>query len=228
MACCRVPAPATAILLEGFASSTTASAGERVTPTGAAILRHLCDPVAPPRRAPRRLVGSGHGFGTRKLPGSQQLPARAGLRAGGGCRPASGSPCSECEIDDQTGEDLASGIERLRAHAGVLDVDPGAGVRQEGPDGDATARARRDRSARETVLAAIFEETTTIGVRHALVERMALPRRAETVEIDGRRVGARSSSGPSGPTAKAEADDVAGAGGHAAREALRRRAEERA
>jgi uncharacterized protein (DUF111 family) len=75
-------------------------------------------------------------------------------------------------------------------------------------------------------MAAIFEETTTIGVRHALVERTALPRRAETLDIDGRAVRRKVVSRPSGRTAKPEADDLAGAGGQAARAALRRRAEE--
>ena len=44
-------------------------AGERVTPTGAAILRHLCavEPTEP--AGPRLLVRSGIGFGTKVLPG---------------------------------------------------------------------------------------------------------------------------------------------------------------
>src|SRR5271167_4229500 len=36
-----VPAPATALLLEGFATVDDGVDGERVTPTGAAILRYL-------------------------------------------------------------------------------------------------------------------------------------------------------------------------------------------
>ena len=44
-------------------------AGERVTPTGAAILRHLCasEPTEP--ASPRVLVRSGIGFGAKVLPG---------------------------------------------------------------------------------------------------------------------------------------------------------------
>ncbi|MFL5335319.1 MAG: nickel insertion protein, partial [Geminicoccaceae bacterium] len=62
-----VPAPATARLLEGFAVLDDGIAGERVTPTGAAILRHL----APVSRAglTGRIARSGFGFGTRRLPG---------------------------------------------------------------------------------------------------------------------------------------------------------------
>jgi uncharacterized protein (DUF111 family) len=56
------PAPATATLLEGFVTIDDGVGGERVTPTGAAILRHLCD-LSDQAREPRRLVGSGYGFG---------------------------------------------------------------------------------------------------------------------------------------------------------------------
>ena len=62
------PAPATAFLLEGFSTIDDGIGGERVTPTGAAILRHLCKP-AEEAREPRRLAGSGYGFGAKRLPG---------------------------------------------------------------------------------------------------------------------------------------------------------------
>jgi uncharacterized protein (DUF111 family) len=87
-------------------------------------------------------------------------------------------------------------------------------------------RVLAEPGAREDAMTAIFEETTTIGVRCALVERAALPRRAETLDIDGRAVRRKIVARPSGTTAKAEADDVAGAGGQGARAALRRRAEQ--
>ena len=63
-----IPAPATTLLLEGFATVDDGVAGERVTPTGAAILRYL---VRDNGRIgePRRLTGSGFGFGSRRLEG---------------------------------------------------------------------------------------------------------------------------------------------------------------
>ena len=62
-----VPAPATARLMEGFETVDDGLAGERVTPTGAAILAHL-RPRIVPRRPSAILAGSGTGFGTRILP----------------------------------------------------------------------------------------------------------------------------------------------------------------
>ena len=67
-----VPAPATARLLDGFLMHDDGIAGERVTPTGAAILRHLRpDPRLPP--GAWRLTATGNGFGTRRLPGISNM-----------------------------------------------------------------------------------------------------------------------------------------------------------
>src|SRR6185295_18890158 len=64
-----VPAPATVAILEGFAWRDDGIAGERVTPTGAAILRHLVGNGREKARAAGRLVASGTGAGTRELTG---------------------------------------------------------------------------------------------------------------------------------------------------------------
>ena len=61
-----LPAPATAILLEGFLLVSDEEEGERVTPTGAAILRYL-RPDQAPCTLPLKLIGSGIGFGSRKF-----------------------------------------------------------------------------------------------------------------------------------------------------------------
>jgi uncharacterized protein (DUF111 family) len=169
-------------------------------------------------------LGSGYGFGTRKLPGISNCVRVLAFEAAEDFA-SERVAVLECEIDDQSAEDLASGIERLRATAGVLDVIQAPAFGKKGRM-VTQLRALAKPEACEQVLAAIFVETTTIGVRHALVERRALPRRAEAVEIDGQTVRRKVVERPSGPTAKAEADDVGGAGGHAARKALRRRAED--
>ena len=63
-----VPAPATALLLDGMPVLDDGIAGERVTPTGAALLRHL--EVSP--RLPAgawHIAGAGIGFGAKRLSG---------------------------------------------------------------------------------------------------------------------------------------------------------------
>ncbi|GJD49539.1 Pyridinium-3,5-bisthiocarboxylic acid mononucleotide nickel insertion protein [Methylobacterium crusticola] len=218
-----VPAPATAILLEGFATLDDGIPGERVTPTGAAILRHLC--TTPRDPGPRVLGRTGIGFGARTLPGLSNClrvlafgpaPAEApGHRALG---------VIEFEVDDQSAEDLAMGLERLRGHPDILDVVQMPVFGKKGRMMTyVRALARAD--ALEAAAAACFRETTTIGLRHHVVSGAALARSLATVEVDGRPVRVKTVERPGGRTAKAEADDALAQEGHAARAALRREAE---
>jgi hypothetical protein len=59
-----VPAPATAVLLEGVPAYTTEVKGELVTPTGAAILTSLCSSYA--GMPPMRVECTGYGAGSRE------------------------------------------------------------------------------------------------------------------------------------------------------------------
>jgi uncharacterized protein (TIGR00299 family) protein len=220
-----VPAPATARLLEGFAVIDDGIPGERVTPTGAAILRHLA-PTPAVTGEPRRLGGAGIGFGTRRLPGLSNclrilrfdpLPALGDSR--------DQVAVLEFEIDDMSGEDLAHGLDHLRAHPAVRDVVQAPGF---GKKGRLVAQIRvlADPAALEAVADLCFRETTTIGLRHAVVARRLLPRAIGTAAVDGRTVALKTVDRPGGTTVKAEADAVAAIPGHAARTSLRRRTEE--
>jgi uncharacterized protein (TIGR00299 family) protein len=221
-----VPTPAVALLLEGFLTWDDGVAGERVTPTGAAILRHLGAAAAPPRAA-RRLLSSGIGFGSRALPGLSNCLRALAFAA----QPAPAAhrelAVLEFEVDDQSPEDLAIGLERLRAVPGVLDV---LQMPAFGKKGRMMTHIQilASPAALEPAIAACFEETTTIGLRYRLVEGAALERRIDRVEIDGRPIRVKSVARPGGRTAKADADDVAdAAGGQRGRVRLRRAAERR-
>jgi uncharacterized protein (DUF111 family) len=96
-----VPAPATAILLEGFLTIDDGVGGERVTPTGVALLRHLCDP-SDQAREPRRLVGSGYGFGARRMPGLSNCLRVLAFETIDAHPAQEKIVVLECEIDDQT------------------------------------------------------------------------------------------------------------------------------
>ena len=224
-----VPAPATALLLQGFATMDDGVGGERVTPTGAAILRHLCGGNLP-SRDPRRLRRTGIGFGTRTLPGIPncvrllaftqmpviQTPAAQGHRELG---------IIEFEVDDQSAEELAMGLDRLRTHPDIFDV---VQMPVFGKKGRMMTHVRAlvRADALDEAVGACFRETTTIGLRHHRVSGAALARRSDTVEVGGRTVRVKSVERPGGRTAKAEADDVLAQDGHAARAALRREAEQ--
>ncbi|MCJ2057267.1 LarC family nickel insertion protein [Methylobacterium sp. J-048] len=220
-----VPAPATTLLLEGFSTLDDGIPGERVTPTGAAILRHLCGTEPGRGRPPGTLGRSGIGFGTRVLPGLSNCLRALALDDA----PASRSERGEVaviafEIDDQSGEDLAMGLDRLRAEPGVRDV---VQMPVLGKKGRMMAHIQVlvQPESLEAAIAACFRETTTIGLRHHAVARAVLDREAVTVAPEGRPVRVKVVDRPGGRTAKAEADDALNQASQADRARLRRAAE---
>ncbi len=223
-----VPAPATALLLRGQATIEDGFPGERVTPTGAAILRYLCPPTAgagSARSEVYTLSTTGIGFGSRAIPGiSNHLRV---LCFANSDAPRAGQReihVLEFEIDDQSGEELATGLDRLRTLEGVLDVTHAPVFGKKGRM-MAHVRVLARRGSLAEVIEACFRETTTIGLRHRLVHGIGLERRMTDVNVAGHRMRVKLVSRPGGPTAKAEADDVLRHAGHSRRAFLRRAAE---
>ncbi|MDR3538525.1 MAG: LarC family nickel insertion protein [Acetobacteraceae bacterium] len=220
-----VPAPATALLLQGLPTIDDGIPGERVTPTGAAILRHLAP--APRQGLRGSIARTGIGFGTRVLPGMSNVVRVLAFTA-----PHDDAVQGQhrelaviaFEVDDQSPEDLAAGLDRLRALAGVHDV---LQMPAFGKKGRMTVHvqvlARPD--AAEAAMEACFRETTTIGLRLHAVQGRALKRRMHDVQVAGATLRVKSVDRPGGRTSKAEADDVLAHAGHATRARLRRTAE---
>ena len=198
-----VPAPATAAILTGFAWRDDGVNGERVTPTGAAILRHV---GAVPRVAGTRLLmANGTGAGTRDLPGLPNI-----LRALIFEEDAGESPCDRVavvsfDIDDMTGEELADAAGRIRQCPGVLDVSMGAAIGKKGrPLTWFRVLARED--ALDAVRLACLQQTSTLGLRWRIEERVVLARE-ERRGGDGARV--KAATRPDGSvTVKMESDDL--------------------
>ena len=228
-----VPAPATTRLLLGMPTVDDGIGGERVTPTGAAILRYLCPPVECAREGRtknfsatvRTLTASGTGFGTRTLRGVSNhlrvLCFDPSGHASGGRREIH---VLEFEVDDQSGEDLAVGLDRLRAHPAVLDVIQAPVFGKKGRM-MVHVRVLVRYSHLDEVADACFRETTTIGLRHHTVHGTGLKRRLEDVTVDGHRVRVKIVERPGGATAKAESDDLSAHEVHSRRASLRTRAE---
>lgn len=216
-----VPAPATALLLQGRPVFDDGIPGERVTPTGAAILASL--DCGGPGGMEGRLISTGTGFGTRQLPGRPNALRVIALRT-----PAMRDVAMEdiarlsFEVDDQTPEDVAIASDILRASDGVLDL---TSLVVQGKKGRSAIRleilCRQDRMA--DVLAACFDQTTTLGIRMETVRRAVLAREHFSLETEKGAIRHKRAHRPNGPTVKAEADDVAAkAGNQRDRQALRR------
>lgn len=217
-----VPAPATTLLLQGLEVIDDGVGGERVTPTGAAIARYLhrgqtlysAEGNVPRNEikslSPVVVAATGNGFGTRTLPGMANVVRCVAFTHAAGV-PA---PLDEeiaaiaFEIDDQTAEDLAVAIERIREAPGVLDV---AQVAIYGKKNRLATQVQvlARLEAADAVADLCLAQTTTLGVRIARVRRRTLPR--AVVETTG-NVRVKVAERPGGQlTAKAEMDDVASA-----------------
>jgi uncharacterized protein (TIGR00299 family) protein len=222
-----VPAPATALLLADRVVFDDGIPGERVTPTGAALLRHL-DPRPGLDAVPRRLVRSGFGFGARTLPDiSNVLRVLAFDAEEEGASTRADPPVAELrfEVDDQSPEDLAVGLDRLRAVGGVGDVLQAPVFGKKGRLAVQVQVLVR-RHGLDELVDACFRETTTLGLRWYLPQRVVLRRRTTEWVDDDRTIEVKHAARPGGPTAKAAVGDVADIAGSADRTRLRRRAED--
>jgi uncharacterized protein (DUF111 family) len=219
-----VPAPAATLLLKGYEFVDDGIEGERVTPTGAAILKHL-NATQHAERKTRKLLRTGNGFGTKSFPGISNVLRLLAFEEAHAQAGADRVCVVTFEVDDQSPEDLAIALDHLRAHPAVLDV---IQVPALGKKGRMTAHIQllAEPEAVEQVFEACFNETATLGLRWQMLERRVLARRQEAVEVDGRSVRVKLAERPGVRTAKVESDDLlAVKGGRVAREGARREAE---
>jgi uncharacterized protein (DUF111 family) len=176
---------------------------------------------------------TGIGFGSRTLPGLSNCLRVLAFDRGQEAtdRPAATPHRSllviAFEVDDQSPEDLATGIDRLRTLPEVHDVLTMPAI---GKKGRMTVHVQvlASATAEESVVAACFAQTTTIGLRTQIVSARALPRRIATVQTPDGPVRVKLVERPEGATAKAESDDVAAARTHKDRARRRRLAEDAA
>jgi uncharacterized protein (TIGR00299 family) protein len=174
-----VPAPATALLMRGVPVQGGNVQAERLTPTGAAILTTLADAWG--SLPPMRPLAVGYGAGDRDL-GEQSpnmLRMILGEQDSAAGRGAGEVAVLECSVDDATPQALAFAAERL-LDAGALDVSTAAVTMKKGRAGHhITVLARPDRL--HEIAQRLFQETSTLGLRYRLEQRMELPRQSRRV-----------------------------------------------
>ena len=217
-----VPTAATLKLLEGLpVRPGPEGSGELVTPTGAALVRVLSAGAPPAGFTPR---ASGFGAGTKDfkdranalrliLADAELTDDDASRAAGSGSTPASSPAAIErlvvlaADLDDCTGEQIAAVAELLRA-AGALDVTVLQTIMKKGRPGTRIEVLADPRLA-DALAALLLRESSTIGVRQHLVQRLALPREHHDVVVFGQPVGLKTVRLADGSRrAKPEFDDV--------------------
>jgi len=171
-----VPAPATALLLEGLEVAANGPVmGEATTPTGAGLLRVLSS--GPPPARWRELAG-GWGAGGRDPRG---YPNALRVLVGEPAVEAGEVIVLATDVDDLSPEYVEPLRQALFA-AGALDVETWAVQMKKGRTGFRCEVVVAE-SAVEAVTAALFQHSTTAGVRRSRVERVTLPRRHVTVQL---------------------------------------------
>lgn len=203
-----VPAPATLNLLKGFNFIDDGEDGERITPTGAAILAWLSPEQTV---ATGKFQMAGYGFGTRKLTQRANV-VRASLIKPSKPQLKEQIAIVQCDIDDMTGEMLANARESLRQQSGVLEIT------------ETVAHGKKHRLIStltllcqphhlNEVIDAILSQTSTLGVRHWLCDRVSLPRLHHQISHDGKEFNVKTVQRPDGSyTSKLEADHLNEAG----------------
>jgi uncharacterized protein (TIGR00299 family) protein len=220
-----VPAPAVLAILEGFDWVDDGIGGERVTPTGAAILRYLVEPVSRPMSG--RLLTSGSGAGTKRFAELANLTRIVVFETS---REVNDQTISQLafEIDDMTPEELAVSLDHIRAVDGVLDASYGIQYAKKGRI-QFTVRILNLPDCTNEVLRACFDETTTLGVRKTLVSRTVLARESVEVDLASKSLPVKIVHRPNkAVTAKTESDAVAHVPTLQARRSQRLAAEEAA
>ncbi len=209
-----VPAPATALLLEGVEVTQGGPVeGEATTPTGAALLRVLSE-GAPPARW--RLTASGWGAGTRD---PKPYPNALRLLLADAAAEAGELEVIVTDIDDLQPEYLEPLREAVFG-AGALECTVWA---TQGKKGRVALRleALAPPAAAEAVVQALFTHSTTAGLRRWRAVRHTLARREVSVELaPDVRVRVKVTEAPDGARVKPEYQDVVQAATRLNRSAL--------
>jgi uncharacterized protein (TIGR00299 family) protein len=177
-----VPGPATLFLLEGAPVSGIEASGERLTPTGAAILTTVADGWGGPPQG--RVLRVGHGAGDHDFPDRPNVLRMVLLEAADAPKSSASGGAEvvvlEFTVDDETPQRLAYACERL-LEAGALDVFTTPVHMKKGRSGhNVTVTARR--AQLEPLARIVFEETSTLGLRYRIEGRIELARSVASVK----------------------------------------------
>lgn len=195
-----VPAPATAMLLEGLEVGGSGPVeGEATTPTGAVLLRVL-SAGPPPERW--RMAGSGWGAGQRD---PKHYPNAVRILLAESAGEAARVVLLATDVDDMSPE-YVEPLRQALVQAGALDVQTWPVQMKKGRQGF-RVEVMAPEALADAVTAELFRHSTTAGVRRWVAERATLPRHQVTVRVDGVAVRVKVLDG-GGVRVKPEYDDV--------------------
>jgi len=197
-----VPAPATALILQGVPIYSDRIKGELCTPTGAALLRHFADAFC---EMPMMTVSKiGYGMGTKDFERANCVRAFLSDTEEGTAEQVSELVCN---LDDMTAEALAFAVEELLT-AGALDVYTSPIGMKKGRAG-VSFTCMCHTSDKDKMLRLMFKHTTTLGIREYVSRRYALEKEYRSVQTKFGAVTIKTSRGFGVEKSKPEYEDIA-------------------
>ena len=196
-----VPAPATAMILQGIPSYSAGVRGELCTPTGAALLKHFVSRFGD--RPVMTVSAIGYGMGKKDFEQANCVRAFLGEREGEREKITK----LECNLDDMTGEDIGFATEQLFT-AGARDVYTQAiGMKKNRPGILLSVICLPEDADR--LAEVMMKHTTTLGIRRADMSRYVLRRGEEKAETPYGEVRIKRAAGMGVERVKPEFEDLA-------------------
>ena len=196
-----VPAPATALILEGIPTYGGQVQGELCTPTGAALLKHFVSSFGD--RPVMAAEAIGYGMGKKDFERANCLRAFLGESEG----KTEEITRLECNLDDMTGEEIGFAMDQL-FKAGARDVYTQAiGMKKSRPGVLLSVICLPEDADR--LAAVLMKHTSTLGIRRQDMRRYVLDRTFETAETPYGPVRVKTARGMGVTRSKAEYDDLA-------------------
>lgn len=195
-----VPAPATALILEGVPIYGGEIQGELCTPTGAALLKYFVNRFeSMPAMTVERI---GYGMGKKDFPAANCVRAMLGESSD---KTEMVSELS-CNVDDMTAEEIGFAMEQLFAGGANEVYTVPVGMKKNRPGTLIRVMCSTDDVDRMVRL--LYRYTSTIGVRETLTRRFILDRKIDTVKTEYGDVRVKASSGYGVTRSKYEFDDL--------------------
>lgn len=196
-----VPAPATAMILNGIPTYGGQIQGELCTPTGAALLKHFVSGFGDRPLMVAQAIG--YGMGKKDFERANCLRAFLGESE----EEREQITKLECNLDDMTGEEIGFAVKML-FKAGARDVfTQSIGMKKNRPGVLLSVVCLPDDA--DLLASVMMKHTTTLGIRRQDMSRYTLDRSMETAETPYGPVRVKKAAGMGVERRKAEYDDLA-------------------
>ncbi len=199
-----IPAPATAEILKEIPIYSGEEKGEKVTPTGAAILKYLNPEFTKSNNYSQKKIAYGPG----KMDFQHPNVVRISLLENKAAAEKNSYIQMETSIDDMSPEYLGDDFQQGLLNSGAIDFSISQEIMKKGRFGF-ILKVILKRESLEKVSGFLFDNTSTIGLRYFNINRIELPRKIVKKQTSFGDVTVKESVAPSGLTkAKPEFEDI--------------------